>query len=143
MPLLLVRFFFYEYLLIITKFNIIAFAYTLIEGTILPLLLRQYRINDAIAERYLILCTMVAIIQARKIVYGAATGSDDNIDVGHDSILVSYKSKFLEIFAVAIKTSKEHPEIRLMGILGLGLLCVLKNYLTRSEVIMLKTEFTM
>ncbi|KAL7335341.1 hypothetical protein PS15p_200831 [Mucor circinelloides] len=109
------------------------FAYTLIESTILPLLLRQYRINDAIAERYLILCTMVAIIQARKIVYGAATGSDNDIEVGHDSVLVSYKNKFLEIFSSAIKTSKEHPEIRLMGILGLGLLCVLKNYLIRSE----------
>ncbi|EPB91135.1 hypothetical protein HMPREF1544_02015 [Mucor circinelloides 1006PhL] len=110
------------------------FAYTLIESTILPLLLRQYRINDAIPERYLILCTMVAIIQARKIVYGAATGSDNDIEVGHDSVLVSYKNKFLEIFSSAIKTSKEHPEIRLMGILGLGLLCVLKDYLTRSEV---------
>ncbi|CAO0790536.1 unnamed protein product [Mucor circinelloides] len=109
------------------------FAYTLIESTILPLLLRQYRINDAIPERYLILCTMVAIIQARKIVYGAATGSDNDIEVGHDSVLVSYKNKFLEIFSSAIKTSKEHPEIRLMGILGLGLLCVLKDYLTRSE----------
>ncbi|KAK4518028.1 Sorting nexin, cytoplasm-to-vacuole targeting pathway/endosomal sorting [Mucor velutinosus] len=110
-----------------------AFAYTLIESTVLPLLLRQYRTHDAIPDRYLILCTMVAIIQARKIVYGAATGSDDGIEVGHDSILVSYKSKFVEIFSHAINTSKEHPEIRLMGTLGLGLLCVLKNFLTRSE----------
>lgn len=124
----------------IVLINSIAFAYTLIESTILPLLLRQYRINDAIAERYLILCTMVAIIQARKIVYGAATGSDNDIEVGHDSVLVSYKNKFLEIFSSAIKTSKEHPEIRLMGILGLGLLCVLKNYLIRSEVSILSSE---
>ncbi|CAO3632451.1 unnamed protein product [Mucor fragilis] len=109
------------------------FAYKSIESTILPLLLRQYRTNDAIPERYLILCTTVAIIQARKIVYGAATGNDDGIEVGHDSILVSYKNKFLEVFSSAIKTSKEHPEIRLMGILGLGLLCVLKDFLTRSE----------
>lgn len=83
---------------------------------------------------------MVAIIQARKIVYGAATGSDNDIEVGHDSVLVSYKNKFLEIFSSAIKTSKEHPEIRLMGILGLGLLCVLKNYLIRSEVSILSSE---
>lgn len=124
----------------IVLINSIAFAYTLIESTILPLLLRQYRINDAIAERYLILCTMVAIIQARKIVYGAATGSDNDIEVGHDSVLVSYKNKFLEVFSSAIKTSKEHPEIRLMGILGLGLLCVLKDYLTRSEVSTLSSE---
>ncbi|KAI8647563.1 RNAPII transcription regulator C-terminal-domain-containing protein [Parasitella parasitica] len=103
------------------------------QSTILPLLLRQYRTSDVMPDRYLILCTMVAIIQARKIVYGAATGSDNNIGAGHDSILVSYKSKFMEIFSTAIKTSKEHPEIRLMGVLGLGLLCVLKNYMTRSE----------
>ncbi|KAL9549495.1 hypothetical protein MBANPS3_005181 [Mucor bainieri] len=110
-----------------------AFAYTLIESTILPLLLRQYRTHDAIPDRYLILCTMVAIVQARKIVYGAATGNEDGISAGHDSVLVSYKNKFLEIFTSAIKTSKEHPEIRLMGILGLGLLCVLRDFLTRGE----------
>lgn len=113
----------------------IAFAYTLVESTILPLLLRQYRTNDVTPERYLILCTMVAIMQARKLVYGAATSSDDDaVDVDYDSILLSCKSKFLEIFIAAIKTSKSHPEIRLMGILGLGLMCVLKNYLTQSEV---------
>jgi hypothetical protein len=30
------------------------------------------------ADRYLILCTMVAIIQARKIVFGQATGNDSD-----------------------------------------------------------------
>lgn len=40
------------------------------------MLLRQYRDNLEMAERYLILCTMVAIIQARKIVFGPSTGDD-------------------------------------------------------------------
>lgn len=56
----------------------IAFAYTFIESTIIPMLLRQYRENDGMKERYLILCTMVAIVQARKIVYGAATGDEED-----------------------------------------------------------------
>lgn len=42
------------------------------------MLLRQYRENDGMKERYLILCTMVAIVQARKIVYGAATGDEED-----------------------------------------------------------------
>ncbi|CEP08803.1 hypothetical protein [Parasitella parasitica] len=93
--------------------------------------------EDTVKPASLILRSMasasLAIIQARKIVYGAATGNDNNTEAGHDSVLVSYKSKFLEIFSAAIKTSKEHSEIRLMGVLGLGLLCVLRDYLTRSE----------
>jgi hypothetical protein len=56
----------------------LAFAYSFIEGTVVPVLLRQYRENDGMKERYLILCTMVAIIQARKIVYGPATGDSEN-----------------------------------------------------------------
>lgn len=40
----------------------------------------------------------------------------------------------MDIFATAIQASNEHPEIRLMGILGLGLLCVLKNYMLKNEV---------
>jgi hypothetical protein len=49
-------------------------------------------------------------------------------------VLVSYKDRLMEIFTAAIKTSNEHPEVRLMGILGLGLLCVLKDYMTQNEV---------
>lgn len=56
----------------------IAFAYSYIESAILPLLLRQYREHDAMVDRYLILCTMVAIIQARKIVFGQASGNDND-----------------------------------------------------------------
>lgn len=45
--------------------------YSLVETVILPKLLRQYRDNDDdIKGAYLILCTMVAIIQARKNVFG-------------------------------------------------------------------------
>lgn len=40
------------------------------------MLLRQYRDNEEMKICYLILCTMVAIIQARKIVFGPATGND-------------------------------------------------------------------
>lgn len=46
----------------------------------------------------------------------------------------------MEIFSTAIKSSNEHPEVRLMGILGLGLLCVLKDYMTRNEVCRQKRE---
>jgi hypothetical protein len=37
------------------------------------MLLRQYRDHTETKDRYLILCTLVAIIQARKIVFGPAT----------------------------------------------------------------------
>lgn len=40
----------------------------------------------------------------------------------------------MQIFSTAVKSSNEHPEVRLMGILGLGLLCVLKGYMKRNEV---------
>ncbi|KAG2213941.1 hypothetical protein INT47_001210 [Mucor saturninus] len=109
------------------------FAYALIEASIIPMLFRQYRDNEEMKQRYLILCTMVAIIQARKIVFGSASGNDQDVDVSHDSVLVSYKDRLTEIFSAAIKSSSDHPEVRLMGILGLGLLCVLKGYMTRIE----------
>lgn len=48
----------------------------MIEASIIPMLLRQYRDNEEMNHRYLILCTMVAIIQARKIVFGPSTGND-------------------------------------------------------------------
>lgn len=54
--------------------------------------------------------------------------------MSHDSVLVSYKERLIDIFSAAIKSSSDHPEVRLMGILGLGLLCVLKDYMTRVEV---------
>jgi hypothetical protein len=47
----------------------------------------------------------------------------------------SYKERLLDIFKAAIKASSQYPQLRLMGILGLGLLCVLKNYMTDNEVI--------
>ena len=49
-------------------------------------------------------------------------------------MLASYKERLVDIFSSAIKSSNEYPEVRLMGILGLGLLCVLKNYMSRTEV---------
>ncbi|KAI8092106.1 Dos2-interacting transcription regulator of RNA-Pol-II-domain-containing protein [Thamnidium elegans] len=108
-------------------------AYSLIETKIIPMLLRQYRDNQEIAERYLILCTMVAIIQARKIVFGPSTGDDKDVDLSHNSVLISYKDRLIDIFSSAVRISNEHPEVRLMGILGLGLLCVLKGYMKRDE----------
>ena len=39
----------------------------------MPMLLRQYRDHVEMKERYLILCTLVAIIQAKKIVFGPET----------------------------------------------------------------------
>lgn len=56
------------------------------------------------------------------------------VDTSHDSVLVSYKERLMEIFSLALKASNEHPQIRLMGVLGLGLLCALKGYMSRSEV---------
>ncbi|RCH99505.1 hypothetical protein CU098_002625, partial [Rhizopus stolonifer] len=110
------------------------FAYALIENTVLPKLLRLYRENKGISERYFILCTMVAIIQARKIVYDVVSENDeDEENVHHDSVLVSYKTRMIENFTLAIKERNEHPEFRLMGILGLGLLCVLRRYMKREQ----------
>lgn len=42
------------------------------------MILRQYREHDDMGDRYLILCTLVAIIQARKIVFGATTNVDES-----------------------------------------------------------------
>lgn len=61
--------------------------------------------------------------------------------MSHDSVLISYKDRLVEIFSMAIKSSSDHPEVRLMGILGLGLLCVLKGYMTRIEVCIAKKEY--
>ncbi|KAI9483867.1 MAG: Dos2-interacting transcription regulator of RNA-Pol-II-domain-containing protein [Benjaminiella poitrasii] len=109
------------------------YAYDLIENAILPLLLRQYREHDDMVERYLILCTMVAMIQAKKIVYGSVN-SVSNDDLGdHHLMLDTYKERLTDMFSTAITKSKENPDVQLMGILGLGLLCVLKSYLTKDE----------
>lgn len=56
------------------------------------------------------------------------------VDSSHDSVLVSYKDRLIEIFSSALKVSNEHPQIQLMGVLGLGLLSALKGYMSRSEV---------
>lgn len=67
----------------------------MIESTIVPMLLRQYRDNVEMAERYLILCTMVAIIQARKIVFGASTGDDkDGKDFFKWEQIIKYLNEF-------------------------------------------------
>ncbi|KAI7904266.1 Dos2-interacting transcription regulator of RNA-Pol-II-domain-containing protein [Cokeromyces recurvatus] len=110
-----------------------SFAYDLVESAVLPLLLRQYKENNEMLEHYLILCTIVAIIQARKTVYG--TLNDNNTITINDnkSVLFIYKGRIIEMFSTAINASKEYSDICLMGILGLGLLCVLKQYLTNEE----------
>lgn len=49
-------------------------------------------------------------------------------------MLASFRDRFIDIFSSSIRNSKEHPEVRLMGVLGLGLLCVLNNYMAKAEV---------
>jgi hypothetical protein len=56
----------------------LAFSYSLVERVILPILLRQYRETTAEMEHYLIICTIVALIQARKMAFGIIT--DDNME---------------------------------------------------------------
>ncbi|KAI8997791.1 Dos2-interacting transcription regulator of RNA-Pol-II-domain-containing protein [Pilobolus umbonatus] len=108
------------------------YAYQWIDSTFMPILSRQYRENDEPNKRYLILCSIIAIIQARKMVYGAENSSQTEMNLS-DSLLYSYKNRLVEIFETAIHSSNDHPEIRLMGILGLGLMCVLKQYMTVNE----------
>ncbi|OBZ91052.1 MMS19 nucleotide excision repair [Choanephora cucurbitarum] len=111
------------------------FAYCLVENAVMPKLLRQYEEKIDISDRYLLLCTMIALIQARKIVYGTSDRSEefDPNETNHSSILFSHKRRIIDIFVFIIKQPIEHTEVHVMATLGLGQLCVLKSYLRKDE----------
>ncbi|KAI8354611.1 Dos2-interacting transcription regulator of RNA-Pol-II-domain-containing protein [Choanephora cucurbitarum] len=111
------------------------FAYCLVENAVMAKLLRQYEEKIDISDRYLLLCTMIALIQARKTVYGTSDRGEepDPNETNHSSILFSHKRRIIDIFVFIIKQPIEHTEVHMMATLGLGQLCVLKNYLRKDE----------
>ncbi|KAI8882460.1 hypothetical protein K501DRAFT_285853 [Backusella circina FSU 941] len=87
-----------------------SFSYSLVENIILPILLRQYRETTAEMEYYLIICTMVALIQARKMVFGVISSGDEEVK-GYDK---AYSQSIILTLLHIIQTKdvQKHDDIK-------------------------------
>ncbi|GAB5591220.1 hypothetical protein Unana1_06120 [Umbelopsis nana] len=117
-------------------------ACTSITDAIMPILLRQHRETDIATQKKAVLDVLLEFLEASKTLYGENSTSAMNEDSDFQTPLLGYKDRLWEIFESATTASNEYNGLRLAGIKGLHIMCLMKQYLSDNEIGLAVRTFT-
>ncbi|KAJ3283186.1 mms19 nucleotide excision repair [Borealophlyctis nickersoniae] len=106
----------------------------IIINAAVPVLMEQYKVDDAPTRRKTVLEVLLDFVKAGREVYGSIGSSDMEVDEDFETPLLAYKDRLFYLFIAALTSKNDYPPLRLFGARGLREVLMSRYLLGGSEV---------